>query len=70
MPKRYTEEFEKETVRLALTSGRSQSSIRRALGVSRTTVVRWLAGHREQDGGPGTFPAHVEAPDRAELPIG
>ena len=47
MPKRYTEEFEKETVRLALTSGRSQSSICQDLGVSRTTLVRWLAKHRD-----------------------
>ena len=47
MPKKYTEEFERETVRLALTSGRSQSSICEDLGVSRTTLVRWLAKHRD-----------------------
>ena len=50
MPKKYTEEFERETVRLALTSGRSQSSICQDLGVSRTTLVRWLARHREGEG--------------------
>ena len=50
MPKRYTEEFERERVRLALTSGRSQSSICQDLDVGRTTPVRWLARHREQDG--------------------
>lgn len=50
MPKRYTEEFERETVRLALTSGRLQSSIFQDLGVSRTTLVRWLAKHREGEG--------------------
>lgn len=48
MPKQYTEEFERETVRLALTSGRSRSSICQDLGVSRTTLVRWLSKHRDQ----------------------
>ena len=48
MPKKYTEEFERETVRLALTSGRSQSSICQDLGVSRTTLVRWLGKHCDQ----------------------
>ena len=50
MPKKYTEEFERETVRLALTSGRSQSSICEDPGVSRTTLVRWLNEHREGEG--------------------
>lgn len=49
MPKRYTEEFEKETVRLALTSGRSQGSICADLGISRTTLVRWLVRHRDSE---------------------
>ena len=50
MPEKHTEESERETVRLALTGGRSQSSICEDLGVSRTTLVRWLAGHREGEG--------------------
>ena len=50
MPKKYAEGFERETVRLARTSGRSQSSICGNLGVSRTTLMRWLSKHGEGEG--------------------
>jgi transposase len=50
MPKQknFTKEFEKEAVRLAQTSGRTQREIAQDLGVGLSTLVRWIGRSRDQ----------------------
>ncbi len=50
MPKQknFTKEFEKEAVRLAQTSGRTQREIAEDLGIGLSTLVRWLGRSRDQ----------------------
>ena len=48
--KRFTNEFEDEAVRLALTSGRTRRSIAADLGVGLSTLTRWVG--RSRDNGP------------------
>ena len=50
MPKQknFTKEFEKEAVRLAQTSGRTQREIAQDLGVGLSTLVRWIGRSRER----------------------
>ena len=40
--RRFTREFEDEAVRLAATSGRTQREVAEDLGVSLSTLVRWI----------------------------
>jgi transposase len=44
----FTKEFEKEVVRLAQTSGRTQREIAQDLGVGLSTLVRWIGRSRDQ----------------------
>lgn len=50
MPKQmnFTKDFEKEAVRLAQTSGRTQREIAQDLGVGLSTLVRWIGRSRDQ----------------------
>jgi len=43
MTKHYTEEFKKDTVRLAETSGKPKSVVARELGVSESALYRWMS---------------------------
>lgn len=47
--KAYTEEFKKEAVRLALTSGLPRRQVASDLGVGRSTLSAWIAAYREED---------------------
>jgi len=48
--KAYTEEFKKEAVRLALTSGLPRRQVASdLLGVGRSTLSAWIAAYREED---------------------
>jgi len=53
--KRFTEEFKGEAVRLLRTSGRTKREIGEDLGVSLSTLTRWLSERRELE---------MEEPDR------
>jgi transposase len=53
--KRFTKEFEEEAVRLFRTSGRTKGEIGEDLGVSLSTLTRWLWQRRERE---------MEEPDR------
>jgi transposase len=47
-PRRFTQEFEDEAVRLALTSGRTQREIAGDLGIGLSTLVRWIGRSRDR----------------------
>jgi transposase len=47
--KRFTKEFEEEAVRLLRTSGRTKREIGEDLGVSLSTLTRWLSQRREME---------------------
>jgi transposase len=47
--KRFTKSFEEEAVRLLRTSGRTKREIGEDLGVSLSTLTRWLARARERE---------------------
>ncbi len=47
--KRFTKPFEEEAVRLLRTSGRTKREIGEDLGVSLSTLTRWLARARERE---------------------
>jgi transposase len=53
--KRFTKEFEEEAVRLLRTSGRTKREIGKDLGVSLSTLTRWLSQRRDLE---------MEEPDR------
>jgi transposase len=53
--KRFTKDFEEEAVRLLRTSGRTKREIGEDLGVSLSTLTRWLSQRRERE---------TEKPDR------
>jgi transposase len=53
--KRFTKDFEEEAVRLLRTSGRTKREIGEDLGVSLSTLTRWLSQRRERE---------MEEPDR------
>jgi transposase len=53
--KRFTKEFEEEAVRLLRTSGRTKREIGEDLGVSLSTLTRWLSQRRDLE---------MEEPDR------
>src|SRR4029450_5296233 len=44
-PSKYPEEFRREAVALALSSGDSHASVARRLGVNETTLRNWVADH-------------------------
>ena len=46
--KRFTREFEEEAVRLLRTSGRTKREIGEDLGVSLSTLTRWLSRSRDR----------------------
>ncbi len=46
---RFSKEFQNETVRLALTSGRSRREVAADLGVSLSTLRHWLDRRRERE---------------------
>jgi transposase len=48
--KRFTKEFEEEAVRLLRTSGRTKREIGADLGVSLSTLTRWLSERRDREG--------------------
>lgn len=43
----FTNEFEREAVRLAETSGRTRREIADDLGIGLSTLTRWLSRHRD-----------------------
>jgi transposase len=47
--KRFTKEFEEEAVRLLRTSGRTKREIGEDLGVSLSTLTRWLSLRRDRE---------------------
>lgn len=53
-----TDEFRKDTVRIALTSGLSRRQVADDLGVGMSTLNKWVTMHRETD---------VVSPDDREL---
>jgi len=46
--RRFTREFEDEAVRLAATSGRTQREVAEDLGISLSTLVRWIGRRRDR----------------------
>ena len=46
--RRFTKEFEVEAVRLARTSGRTQREVADDLGISLSTLVRWISRSRDR----------------------
>ena len=49
MVHRYTEEFKREAVRIALTSGLSRKQIASDLGVGFSTLAKWIQQSRSDD---------------------
>ena len=56
--KRFTKEFEEEAVRLLRTSGRTKREIGEDLGVSLSTLTRWVSRSRGRE---------MDQPDRRPL---
>jgi len=44
--KKHTEDFKRETVRIALTSGLSRERVASDLGVGKSTLHKWIAHYR------------------------
>ena len=44
-----TDEFRKDAVRIALTSGLSRQQVADDLGVGKSTLNKWVAAHRDTD---------------------
>ena len=47
--KRFTEEFRKEAVQLALNSGLSRQQVAGDLGVGKSTLGKWVNAYRHED---------------------
>lgn len=47
--KKVTEEFRREAVRIALTSGRTVGQVSADLGIGKSTLGKWISRHREAD---------------------
>ena len=45
--RRFTADFEKEAVRLATSSGRTQREVAHDLGIGLSTLVRWIGRSRD-----------------------
>jgi transposase len=61
--KGFTQEFENEAVRLALTSGRTRRELAENLGVGLSTLTRWIDRRRDRE---IDFPAKGRTEDAAE----
>jgi transposase len=48
-PSKYPEEFRREAVALALSTGDSRASVARRLGVNETTLRNWVADHLAEE---------------------
>ena len=46
---RFTAEFKREAVRLALTSGRPRAEIAEDLGVGLSSLTRWVGQYRDEE---------------------
>lgn len=46
---KYTEEFKREAVRIALTSGLSRQRVAKDLGVGKSTLGKWISQYRPAD---------------------
>lgn len=44
-----TEEFRREAVRIALSSGRTIGQVAADLGIGKSTLGKWISRHRESD---------------------
>lgn len=49
MMMKHTEEFRKEAVRIALTSGLSRTRVAADLGVGKSTLGKWISQYRPSD---------------------
>ena len=49
MTTKHTDEFKRETVRIALTSGLSQERVAADLGIGQSTLGKWIARYRTAD---------------------
>ena len=47
--KKFTDEFRKEAVQLALTSGLTREQVAEDLGVGKSTLGKWITTHRHED---------------------
>ncbi|MFE5533079.1 transposase [Embleya sp. NPDC056538] len=56
MPKRYTQQFKDEAVRLVLDGPRPIVQVARELGINDTTLGNWVAQHRRATTEPGSTP--------------
>lgn len=45
----YSEEFRREAVRIALTSGLARSRVASDLGIGKSTLVKWISQYRPSD---------------------
>ena len=61
--KGFTQEFEDEAVRLALTSGRTRRELAENLGVGLSTLTRWIGRRRDRE---IDFPDKGRTEDAAE----
>ena len=48
MAKRYTDEFRRDAVRIALTSGLTRKQVADDLGVGMSTLNKWITAHRDR----------------------
>ena len=56
--KGFTQEFEDEAVRLALTSGRTRRELAENLGVGLSTLTRWIGRRRDRE---------IDFPDKGRI---
>lgn len=49
MAKKYTDEFRRDAVRIALTSGLTRPQLSSDLGVGMPTLNKWITSHRDTD---------------------
>ena len=61
--KGFTQEFENEALRLALTSGRTRRALAENLGVGLSTLTRWIGRRRDRE---IDFPDKGRTEDAAE----
>ena len=61
MPRRYDDEFRREAVKLVLEGGVSASRVSRDLGVSATTLSKWVSAAK------GASPEPISESEREEL---
>ena len=59
---RFTTEFKREAVRLALTSGRPRAEIAEDLGIGLSSLTRWVGQYRGEE-----TPPEIDGDLRAEL---